>query len=655
MSPSWNKNKALTTLMLRNIPNKYSQLELLEDVIKVGFAPAIQIDFFYLPIDEKTGLNKGYCFLNFITTEYCLEFQKIFHQKPMRRYYTNKITEVSYGNFQGLRGLWFYYRRQVKSAHDDDVPLFWPLTKFADDMPLYTVGTDGVPVLVEAARHSITSSHHCAQDDFPFGCNSTENSQELNSCSNGSASQSLTNDSSDNTSLTIPIHRAQSSNSLSEVRTNVDSVTSYPIKTQSTHRYINDYYNNKDLQQLRINNNTSSSWNYNNNNDRELFSNSPSPVSQVSPVSQISHGSTKIWGLTEDEESRCPVDSANFSNFTFSRKQSMLTAAASNTPSHWNSASLRGLESPTTVYSSVNISHSTNPFLICRPTAVVNGQQQSTNLQQQEDPSLQPVKLNASIGGTTSCDIKSIHSGINRTESIHSGINRTVVGDVTTLEEPEYKSTYMLQNIRNIITQTVMMGHLKKVGLLAGEHYDFLYIPVETGTGKNMCYAFINFTSKEAVDTFLSLEGSTLPTFFQMKVKKVIESVKEATVQGFEANLTHYAKYIIQNSQKKRRPIFWKDGERISKLGELRKKKEGEKENKDELKGKGLEIKTITSNISFLQKQSSNGESGASSVVSTKKMSTCTTDIVRSISLTSTRYNYDNFSPIRIELPSIRV
>jgi hypothetical protein len=46
MSPSWNKNKAITTLMLRNIPNKYSQVELLEDVIKGGFRPGIQLDFF---------------------------------------------------------------------------------------------------------------------------------------------------------------------------------------------------------------------------------------------------------------------------------------------------------------------------------------------------------------------------------------------------------------------------------------------------------------------------------------------------------------------------------------------------------------------------------------------------------------------------------
>ena len=53
---------ARTTVMIKNIPNKYSQRNLLE-LIDVGYGGAY--DFFYLPIDFKNKCNLGYAFINF--------------------------------------------------------------------------------------------------------------------------------------------------------------------------------------------------------------------------------------------------------------------------------------------------------------------------------------------------------------------------------------------------------------------------------------------------------------------------------------------------------------------------------------------------------------------------------------------------------------
>jgi hypothetical protein len=51
-----------TTVMVKNIPNKYTQRNLL-DLIDVNYAGTY--DFFYLPIDFKNKCNLGYAFINF--------------------------------------------------------------------------------------------------------------------------------------------------------------------------------------------------------------------------------------------------------------------------------------------------------------------------------------------------------------------------------------------------------------------------------------------------------------------------------------------------------------------------------------------------------------------------------------------------------------
>ena len=56
-----------TTVMLRNIPNRYSQVSLLEEIDQEGFKGTY--DFFYLPMDTQNRTNVGYAFINFMTPE----------------------------------------------------------------------------------------------------------------------------------------------------------------------------------------------------------------------------------------------------------------------------------------------------------------------------------------------------------------------------------------------------------------------------------------------------------------------------------------------------------------------------------------------------------------------------------------------------------
>ena len=63
-----------TTLMIKNIPNKYTQEMLLEALS--GFVGSF--DFVYLPIDFGNRCNVGYAFINFINSATILDFHAAF-------------------------------------------------------------------------------------------------------------------------------------------------------------------------------------------------------------------------------------------------------------------------------------------------------------------------------------------------------------------------------------------------------------------------------------------------------------------------------------------------------------------------------------------------------------------------------------------------
>lgn len=112
-----------TTVMLRNLPNRYTAEELIAEMLAAGFEGAF--DFFYLPIDFSTKRNKGYCFINFHSQFVAGCFVQRFDKQRLTRYTTRKILEVSPALTQGLEANVAQYAR--KDAQRVQNPWFRPM------------------------------------------------------------------------------------------------------------------------------------------------------------------------------------------------------------------------------------------------------------------------------------------------------------------------------------------------------------------------------------------------------------------------------------------------------------------------------------------------------------------------------------------------
>lgn len=93
----------ITTVMFRNIPNKYTR-EMLVDQLEQDMKGLF--DFLYLPIDFKNKCNVGYAFINFRTVEACDEFVNMFNGVEVRKCLpglnSRKVTEVTPARVQGF-------------------------------------------------------------------------------------------------------------------------------------------------------------------------------------------------------------------------------------------------------------------------------------------------------------------------------------------------------------------------------------------------------------------------------------------------------------------------------------------------------------------------------------------------------------------------
>jgi hypothetical protein len=106
-----------TTMMLRNIPNQYTQSALREELHDAGFAGLY--NFFYLPMDIQNHTNVGYAFVNFLEPDGATHFFTAFSEFRFKRIRSRKTGAVSPAYIQGLeKNLQHFQDKAVKYARN---------------------------------------------------------------------------------------------------------------------------------------------------------------------------------------------------------------------------------------------------------------------------------------------------------------------------------------------------------------------------------------------------------------------------------------------------------------------------------------------------------------------------------------------------------
>ena len=105
-----------TTLMIKNIPNKFSR-DLLLNIINQNFRGTY--DLFILPTDSNRYKNFGYAFINFTNSYFIPYFYFIFHRKMWSSTNSQKVCEITYSKIQGKSNLVSHYPFKIIFFNDE--------------------------------------------------------------------------------------------------------------------------------------------------------------------------------------------------------------------------------------------------------------------------------------------------------------------------------------------------------------------------------------------------------------------------------------------------------------------------------------------------------------------------------------------------------
>ncbi|KAJ0451298.1 putative RNA recognition motif domain, mei2-like RNA recognition, RNA-binding domain superfamily [Helianthus annuus] len=104
-----------TTLMIKNIPNKYTSKMLLAAIDENHSGT---YDFLYLPIDFKNKCNVGYAFINMLSPTHIIPFYQAFNGKKWEKFNSEKVASLAYARIQGKMALVTHFQNSSLMNED---------------------------------------------------------------------------------------------------------------------------------------------------------------------------------------------------------------------------------------------------------------------------------------------------------------------------------------------------------------------------------------------------------------------------------------------------------------------------------------------------------------------------------------------------------
>ncbi|KAK4484587.1 hypothetical protein RD792_007171 [Penstemon davidsonii] len=110
-----NGEDSRTTLMIKNIPNKYTSKMLLTAIDETHKGT---YDFLYLPIDFKNKCNVGYAFINMVSPSHIISFYEAFNGKKWEKFNSEKVASLAYARIQGKTALVSHFQNSSLMNED---------------------------------------------------------------------------------------------------------------------------------------------------------------------------------------------------------------------------------------------------------------------------------------------------------------------------------------------------------------------------------------------------------------------------------------------------------------------------------------------------------------------------------------------------------
>lgn len=104
-----------TTLMIKNIPNKYTAKMLMAAIDECHRGT---YDFIYLPIDFKNKCNVGYAFINMIDPSHIISFYETLNGKKWEKFNSEKVASLAYARIQGKAALIAHFQNSSLMNED---------------------------------------------------------------------------------------------------------------------------------------------------------------------------------------------------------------------------------------------------------------------------------------------------------------------------------------------------------------------------------------------------------------------------------------------------------------------------------------------------------------------------------------------------------
>lgn len=121
-----------TTVMLRNIPSKYTPQRVMKEINFAGFLG--RYDFFYLPMDQRNRANRGFAFINFNSPAAAEDFFRTFNNQNLMRFSSDKSLAVMPADLQGFEQNALRFATSLRlrrKRNTENGPLFFrPIPEF---------------------------------------------------------------------------------------------------------------------------------------------------------------------------------------------------------------------------------------------------------------------------------------------------------------------------------------------------------------------------------------------------------------------------------------------------------------------------------------------------------------------------------------------